>query len=166
MSEDNETDERSQEQIAIRRKTMREWNANLKAENERLKPVRNALRWKTERDPVAYEKQKADQRAEYAAKVEAEQDREVRAYEPVPGATDAERQTNRLRRRADEQALRRKVASREQKAAQADRKWLARLRKRKPKWTEAEVQAAFAKRLKERQNEPEPYEENPNYGKF
>lgn len=42
--------------------------AGIKAKNERKRAERNARRWKEERDPVAYEKQKKDQRATYAAR--------------------------------------------------------------------------------------------------
>lgn len=137
------------------------------ADNEAAKATRNARRWKRERDPLEYEKQKAGQREAYAAKVEAEEGREVRAYVKVQGKTRAEHDDNARQRHAERERERRANATQAEKDKANDdrsaRRW------RKKGWTEEQIAEGLAKRKADRlhrQPEPGPYEENPNFGAF
>lgn len=137
------------------------------AENEAERAERNKRRWKAERDPVEYEKQKAAQREEYAAKIATEGGREVRSYEMVPGKTRAEHDANAKARDAARKRDERGKASQEKKDAEADRKWAA--RQRQKGWSEEQIQQGLDKRAddrRHRQPDPGPYESNPLYGAF
>lgn len=137
------------------------------ADNEAAKATRNARRWKRERDPVEYEKQKIGQREAYAAKIEAEEGREVRAYAKVPGKTREEHDDNARQRHAERERERRANATQVEKDAAADKKWAARQRKKNV--PEEQIADGLAKRAADRQHrqpEPGPYEENPNFGAF
>jgi hypothetical protein len=137
------------------------------AENERLKSKRNAARWKDERDPVEYEKQKADQRAAYEAMVLTEEGREVRTYIKVPGATKAEREENAKRRHAENERERWSKVSQNEKDRKNDKVWAS--RKRKANWTEEQIARGLADRAAERlHRRPDPgrYEDNPDFGAF
>lgn len=147
--------------------TIKKKREDIAAENERLKSERNARRWKSERDPAEYEKQKAGQRDEYAAKILNEEGREVRAYLKVPGATRGEREANAKQRHAEKQRDRWSKVSQDEKDRKNDKVWAG--RKRKAGWTEEQIATALVERSIERLNrQPDPgkYEDNPDYGAF
>lgn len=147
--------------------TIKKKRADIAAENERLKSVRNSRRWKSERDPAEYEKQKADQRAAYAAKVGAEEGREVRAYMKVPGKTRAEHEENAKKRHAEKERDRWSKVSQDKKDKKADDVFAA--RKRKAGWTEERIAQELDKRAADRlmrQPDPGNYKDNPDFGAF
>lgn len=136
-------------------------------ENERLKSERNARRYKAERDPIEYERQKAGQRAEYAVQIAEEQGRSVRAYEKIPGKTRAEHDQNSRQRRAERERERRAAQDQSEKDKRADHVWAK--RKREAGWTSDEIRKGLEERAEKRlyrRPEPVPYEDNPNYGMF
>lgn len=139
--------------------------AKILAENLAAKEERNARRWKLERDPVEYEKQKAEQRREYEETIRANEGREVRTYHKVPGETPAEREANRRKRKAARQRKGWANASQAAKDAKADRVWATRQRKRGK--SEAEIEAGLEARRsgreRDRQND---YSENEDFGLF
>lgn len=96
-------------------KLVREKRTQIAADNARLKDERNALRNKAERDPVEYEKQKADQKAAYAEMIAATEGRKVRAYAVVPGKTRSEHDQNARDRDAARKRDERKGAPQEAK---------------------------------------------------
>lgn len=147
--------------------TIKKKRSDIITENERLKSERNSRRWKEERDPAEYEKQKADQRAEYAAKVATEEGREVRAYLKVPGTTRAEREANAKQRHAEKQRDRWSKVSQDEKDKKNDKVWAS--RKRKAGWTQEQIAKGLVERAVERLNrQPDPgkYEDNPDFGAF
>lgn len=138
--------------------------AQIAADNEVAKAVRNARRNKQERDPAEYQKQKVEQREAYAAKIAAEEGREVRAYAKVPGQTRAEHDENARQRHAERERERRTNATQVEKNKDNDRKWAA--RQRKKGWTEDQIAEGLAKRAADRQAKPDAYESNPLHGAF
>lgn len=137
------------------------------AENEAKRAERNSRRWREERDPVEYDRQKANQREEYAAQIAAEEGRAVRAYVPVPGKTRAEHDENAKARHAEKERTRRANADQAAKDREADRKWAG--RKRKAGWTDEQIEqglADLATKRHYRQPDPVSYEDNPNFGIF
>lgn len=145
--------------------TVRRGRAKIAAANDAARAERNAQRWKAERDPDEYQKQLERQRAEYAAKIKTEEGREVRAYQKVPGATKAEREENRRARAAERMRESRENSPRETKDKDADRKWVA--RQRKKGLTEEEIEAGLERRREERQAERAyDYARNPDFGRF
>ena len=159
---DSRTDARPKLAESIKKK-----RANIADENERLRSERNARRWKAERDPVEYEKQKAGQRDEYEAKVMAKEGREVRAYLKVPGATKAEREENAKRRHAEKERERWSKVSQDKKDEKADKVQSARMRK--AGFSEGEIAQEMTKRAEKRRlRQPDPgrYEDNPKFGAF
>lgn len=147
--------------------TIKKKRSDIIVENERLKSKRNSRRWKEERDPAEYEKQKADQRAEYAAKVAAEEGREVRAYLKVPGTTRAEREANAKQRHAEKQRDRWSKVSQDEKDRKADQMKSARMRKAGVSEDQiAEEMARRAEKRLLRQPDPGNYEDNPDFGAF
>lgn len=135
------------------------------ADNQAAKAARNARRWKVERDPGEYEKQKANQREAYAAQIEAEEGREVRTYVKVPGSTRAEHEENAKARDAERKRNERSRATQNQKDADADKKWAARQRKKGR--TDEQINEGLGQRATDRlyrQPEPDAYENNPDFG--
>ena len=148
-------------------KLAREKRDQIAADNAAKRSANNARRWKAERDPVEYAKQLADQKEEYAAKVLAEQGREVRAYLKVQGSTGPERAEKRRQRHAEKERGRWANATQAQKDEKADKVWSS--RKRKAGWTEEQIGHELAKRVADRlhrQPDPGAYEDNPNFGVF
>lgn len=148
-------------------KLAREKREQIAADNSAKRAANNARRWKAERDPDEYEKQKADQKAAYADMIADTEGREVRAYVTVPGETRSEHDQNARDRDAARKRDERKNASQEAKDRDADRKWSN--RKRKAGWTEEQIAQELAERQearRHRQPEPGPYEDNPNFGAF
>lgn len=148
-------------------KLVREKSAQIAADNEAAKAERNARRWREQRDPIEYEKQKEKQREEYANLIAAEEGREVRAYTKVPGKTRAEHAENAKARHAEKQRARWGNVTQAEKDAKADKVWLGRMRKKG--WTDEQLAQGLAKRATDRlyrKPEPVPYEENPNFGLF
>ncbi|MCA1777727.1 MAG: hypothetical protein LC676_19605 [Loktanella sp.] len=153
------------------RKTIEEKQAKIKAENEAKRRERNARRWREQRDPVEYDRQKAKQRGDYAAQIAADEGRNVRAYTPVPGKTRAEHDKNAKARDAERKRASRKNADQAAKDREADRKWER--RKRGAGWTDEQIIEGLAnlaaKRAADRyysQPEPVAYADNPNFGLF
>ncbi|MDO6521289.1 hypothetical protein Q4578_06805 [Shimia thalassica] len=147
--------------------TVREKREQIAADNARNKAERNARRYKAERDPDEYEKQKKDQKAEYADMIAETEGREVRAYVVVPGETRSEKDQNARQRHAEKERKRWANASQEQKDKKNDKVWCS--RKGKAGWSEERIALELAKRQearRHRQPEPGPYEDNPNYGAF
>lgn len=147
--------------------TVQDKRAQIVADNEAAKAERNARRWKRERDPVEYEKQKTAQREAYAAQIAAEEGREVRAYVRVPGTTREEHEENAKARDAARKREARSRASQEAKDRDADNRAVRRWRKKG--WTEAQIADELAKRAAgrlHRQPDPGEYEDNPLYGAF
>ena len=136
----------------------------IKADNKRLKNQRNARRWKAERDPAEYERQKAAQREAYRHRISSEEDREIRAYQPVDGKTRQEREANARQRDAERKKAERAGFSQDEKDREADRKW-ARRQVNAGKTAE-EIETGLAKRVTDRKNRPVPYGGNPNFGRF
>ena len=141
--------------------TVKAAKAAIEAENEKAKDERNARRWKSQRDPVDYEKQKRGQREEYAA----QKGGKVRAYHKIDAKTEAERQKVMQERAAERMRANRKNARQEAKDREADRKFRA--RKEAAGWTSEEIEAGLERRRANRQTEQaNDYQSNPLYGSF
>lgn len=121
----------------------------IKAANERACEARNAARWKAERDPVAYEAQKARQRDQYQPRDGVA----VRSYEKITAPTKADREAEAAARHAQREAKRYAGMTPAEKQAKsdqiADKAWLA--RKRERGIPEDIIQASFIARLQERE---------------
>lgn len=112
--------------------------------NEERRVERNRRRRHAERNSLEYKIQKRQQREEYAARIEEEENRPVREYRKIPGKTHAERDANRKARDRQRKARERANASPAVKAHEADRKW--RERKLKAGWTEEQIEAGLVER--------------------
>lgn len=149
------------------RQAIEQAQAKIIAENEAKRVERNARRWREQRDPVEYNRQKIKQRADYAAQIAADEGREVRAYAPVLGKTRAEHDENAKARDAARKRASRSKADQVQKDKDADRTWTRRMRKNG--WTDQQIAQGLAKRAADRyyrRPEPVAYEDNPNFGLF
>ena len=131
-----------------RRKLIREVRAKIEADNARLRPERNARRWKSERDPEEYERQKERQRQEYAEA----RGGSVRPYSRIEASTRTEHKEKALARDADRQKRRYGDMSPAERQAKSDRvadaAWIA--RREKQGMSEEEIRTALAARIVER----------------
>lgn len=148
-------------------RVVKEKRAQIAADNEAAKAERSAHRWREQRDPVEYDKQKEKQREQYANQIAAEEGREVRAYVKVPGKTRAEHAENAKVRHAEKERARWGNVTQAKKDEKADKVWSG--RKRKKGWTDEQIAQGLAKRANDRlyrKPEPVPYEDNPSFGLF
>lgn len=141
------------------------------ADNLAMKDRRDATRRAARRSSPEYKLELAEQRQAYADKIAAEEGREVRAYVKVPGKTRAEREQNAKDRDAARKRDERRNASQDQKDEEADKKWIARQRKKGVPEDQiaSELEARKAARSKKRRlDRPNPsgYEDNPDFGAF
>lgn len=130
------------------RKLIREIREKIEADNARLSAERNARRWKDERDPEEYERQKAHQRRQYAD----ERGGSVRPYEKIEAATKTEHREKAQARDAARKKKRYDAMSPAERQAKSDRTadaaWCA--RRRAEGMSEDEIQAALDTRIIER----------------
>lgn len=154
------------DQKKLLRELMRKKRAQIAADNAAARTERNARRWKSERDPVEYEKQKVEQRKAYALQIETEEGREVRSYVKVPGKTRGQHKENAKARDAERKRIERSRATQSDKDAEADRKWVA--RKQKAGWSEAQIAEGLLARQEERlqRRRETDYDNHPLYGAF
>jgi len=131
-----------------RRKLIRETIEKIEADNARLCAERNARRWKDERDPEEYERQKAHQRSQYADA----RDGSVRPYEKIEAATKTEHKEKAQARDATRQKKHYDGMSPAERQAKSDRTadaaWCA--RRRAEGMSEDQIQAALDTRIIER----------------
>jgi hypothetical protein len=128
----------------------------IKADNERVRSERNARRWKAERDPVEYERQKERQRQNYADGFGRSCDlaeQPVRSYQKIPAVTKEEHLEQAKSRDAARQKARYdSLTPAERQAesdAKADRRFVKlRLSKGIP---EDEIKAQLVARIAERE---------------
>lgn len=155
------------------RSLVRKTKAKIEADNARLREERNARRWKSERDPEEYERQKERQRKEYAEA----QDGSVRPYAKIEATTVSDHKEKARKRDADRQRKRYDNMSPPERRAKsdsiADKRWMDRCRKKG--MSEDEIQAALTARIIERDakrassaqlDEDEEMKKNPVYGMF
>lgn len=152
------------DRLAQIRGVSKAFKANVEAENERLRTERNARRFKAERDPVEYAKQKVEQREQYAAEIAKNEDREVRSYLKIEAANKIERDVIRKERNAETKRKSRANATPEDRAARADKVWEQRAIKRG--LTQDQIAEGLAKRRRDQKFNAAPYSENDDYGKF
>ena len=118
-------------------KNLAVWLAAFEAGNERVRAIRRRYR-------------ATEVRAEYARRIADEENRPVRSYQWVEGASTEDRERERLARKAERQRAARAGASEEAKALEADRKWTARQRAKGA--SEAEIAAGLQARHMKRVN--------------
>lgn len=106
---------------AALRSLTRSWLDKLVQDNEALRLERNNRRWYVERDPVQYESYKAELRAQYAQRIRAEEGREVRTYERIPGKTVDDHAENVKARKTAQRRDQRAQETPEQREARKDR---------------------------------------------
>lgn len=102
------------------RSLIRTWLDQLEQDNEALRLERNNRRWYVERDPVEYERYKAQLRADYATRIRAEEGREVRTYERIPGKTVDDHAENVKARKTAQRRDQRAQETPEQREARKD----------------------------------------------
>jgi len=134
------TPDDSAEKLGIRNpatiKAMQEFKKRLKEDNERLCSERNSRRWRHERNPVDYEKQKLKQREAYQDLILDTEARPVRSYIKVPGR-GPQKVEERKARNAERMRKQRALQTAEDRTADADRKWAS--RKRDAGWSEPAI---------------------------
>ncbi|NYS26399.1 hypothetical protein HUK65_15540 [Rhodobacteraceae bacterium 2376] len=148
MDTDPEEPKKSHGLSETMRNLIREYLAKLEADNERKCAERNALRWKSQRDPEDYERQKERQRQEYAEA----QGGSVRPYSKIEASSVSEHKEKALARDADRQKRRYEDMSPADRQAKSDRAadeaWIARRQKRG--MSDEEINSALAARIVER----------------
>lgn len=134
-----------------RRQSIDAWQDGTKADNEKRRLERNAKRYKAERDPKEYERQKARQRQEYADECGGD----VRSYEKIAAATkDDHAKIRRVRDAARKKSSYAAQSAEERKAEsdkKADRQFVQR-RKNKGV-SDAVIQAELEARVQKREAE-------------
>ncbi|MBW7056984.1 hypothetical protein KY389_09795 [Paracoccus bogoriensis] len=134
-----------------RKKLIRDYLQKIEADNARQRDERNARRWKAERDPEEYERQKAKQRHQYADA----QGGSVRSYSKIEATTRTEHAEKAKARDAARQKARYHAmtpAERQAKSDQiADKRFVE--RRREKGIPEDLIQAALAVRIREREAE-------------
>lgn len=143
----------------------------IEADNLAQKEERNDRRRAARRASPEYQLELKEAREAYAEKIAAEEGREVRGYEKVPGKTAEERTANAKAREADRERERRAIADQATKDRQADKKYVK--RKRAVGWTDEQIEDGLALLREQRaadrihrQPDPAKYEDNPDYGAF
>ncbi|MFA7433929.1 MAG: hypothetical protein WCZ72_09465 [Gemmobacter sp.] len=141
----DEIDEEMQARRAVREAIQRK----IAADNEREREARNARRWKVERDPAEYERQKERQRQQYIPK----HGGPVRPYEKIVATTKAEREEQAKARHAEREKNRYASMTPAERQAKSDRvadeAWAA--RRRDKGVPEDIIQAGLAIRIQERE---------------
>ncbi len=141
------------------------------ADNLAKKEERNDRRRAARRASPEYQLELKEAREAYADKIAAEESREVRGYQKVPGKTAEERAENAKAREADRERERRASADQATKDRQADKKYVK--RKRAAGWTDEQIEEGLASLREQRaadrihrQPDPGKYEDNPEFGAF
>ncbi|KRS11032.1 hypothetical protein XM53_18305 [Roseovarius atlanticus] len=143
----------------------------IEADNLAKKEERNDRRRAARRASLEYQLELKEAREAYANKIAAEEGREVRGYEKVPGKTAEERAENAKAREADRERERRANADQATKERQADKKYVK--RKKAAGWSDEQIEEGLALLHEQRaadrlhrQPDPGKYEDNPKFGAF
>lgn len=143
----------------------------IEADNAAKRKERNETRKAARRASPEYQLELKEARDAYAEKIAAEEGREVRGYQKVPGKTAEERAENARAREADRERERRANADQATKDHQADKKYVK--RKKVAGWTDEQIEEGLASLREQRaadrlhrQPDPVKYEDNPKFGAF